>query len=190
MENVHTWLDETYPFWKKRGCGNYHLVERHNREALEEKFGLDSNEYNTGVLHVLCDLIYKFGISIIPNDYYEIQTIILKELYKTLRINVWCAETSYSPKEWKKEKQGDGQCYVTALLIKKIIGGSVIRAEHEEGVHYFNLLPEGRYVDLTRIDLKVDDYLIKNCRTRNRLNWSNTRFQLLYENFKKVQKWI
>ena len=111
----------------------------------------------------------------------------LKELYNVLRNDVWCAETSFDPEYWKYEKEGDGQCYVTALLVKTLYGGKVLRAETEDGsIHYWNELPNGIQIDLTRKCLRP--YPELKGKPRNLINWKNKRYQLLlkrYDDFLK-----
>ena len=111
----------------------------------------------------------------------------LEELYQVLRTRVWCAETSYDPGYWKDEKEGDGQCYVTALLVKTLYGGKVLRAETEDGsIHYWNELPNGIQIDLTRKCLRP--YPELKGKPRNLINWKNKRYQLLlkrYDDFLK-----
>jgi hypothetical protein len=74
----------------------------------------------------------------------------------------WDAETCYpvQKKEWKKELPEIGQCAVTALLLQDYLGGNI--AFNEANDHFWNVLPNGDVVDLTRtqfrhpIELTVD----------------------------------
>jgi hypothetical protein len=65
----------------------------------------------------------------------------------------WCEETA-SPgdaPEWSEDNPAKGQCAVTALLIQEILGGDLMRCVVDGfGSHYFNRLPDGTIVDLTR----------------------------------------
>lgn len=65
----------------------------------------------------------------------------------------WCWETA-SPgdaPEWSEENPAKGQCAVTALLVQEVLGGDLMRCVVEGfGSHYFNRLPDGTIVDLTR----------------------------------------
>lgn len=45
---------------------------------------------------------------------------------------------------------GAGQCAVTALVIQDVLGGDILRALVGDGSHYWNRLPDGTEVDLTR----------------------------------------
>ncbi len=65
----------------------------------------------------------------------------------------WCRETC-SPgcaDKWSGGNPALGQCAITALLIHELLGGELLRTEVEGfGSHYYNRLPSGREVDLTR----------------------------------------
>ena len=69
-------------------------------------------------------------------------------------IRVWCRESSYTPHEWTPLNPAWGQCAATALAVKELRGGHIVRcrAELPDGrviPHYFNILPDGREYDLT-----------------------------------------
>lgn len=61
---------------------------------------------------------------------------------------VWCEETSAGG--FEEFRRSRGQCAVTALLVQERFGGDLLRVVTPEGSHYFNRLPDGREVDLTR----------------------------------------
>ena len=65
----------------------------------------------------------------------------------------WCRETA-SPgcqEKWSPENPALGQCAVTALLVQDVLGGELMRTSVEgQGSHYYNRLPDGRTLDLTR----------------------------------------
>ena len=61
----------------------------------------------------------------------------------------WSATTSVE-KEWIREQPSRGQCAVTALVVQDYLGGQLLRAEVEGGSHYWNRLPDGTELDLTR----------------------------------------
>ena len=65
----------------------------------------------------------------------------------------WDARTA-SPgcaASWSALNPSQGQCAVTALLVQDIWGGQLIRTVVEgQSSHYYNLLPDGRELDLTR----------------------------------------
>ena len=80
------------------------------------------------------------------------------ELRKILE-KIWCKETAYRPSlKIGKQCQSRGQCYVTALLVRDILGGAVIHGWVKNNLekrehHFWNLLP-----DKTEIDLTSDQY--------------------------------
>jgi hypothetical protein len=62
----------------------------------------------------------------------------------------WRRETSADPAGWSPFNPSLGQCAVTALIVQDVFGGCLLRAALPDGSHYWNLLPDGREVDLTR----------------------------------------
>jgi len=77
--------------------------------------------------------------------------ITLKDLKKALK-NSWSRETSSDPNNWTSENPAWGQCAVTALIIQDYFGGDLLRAAIEGiGSHYWNQLPDGSEIDLTKI---------------------------------------
>lgn len=68
------------------------------------------------------------------------------------------AEDSCDPVDlpWPPDNPARGQCGVTALVIQDHIGGELLMATvlnpdgSHQGVHYWNRLPDGTEVDLTR----------------------------------------
>src|SRR6185436_2099938 len=58
--------------------------------------------------------------------------------------------------DWSPENPARGQCGVTALVVQEHLGGDLLLADvanadgSRQGVHYFNRLPDGTEVDLTR----------------------------------------
>lgn len=61
----------------------------------------------------------------------------------------WCRETSADPEGWTPENPAWGQCAVTALVVQDELGGTLRRAVVNGVSHYWNLLPDGRHLDLT-----------------------------------------
>jgi hypothetical protein len=70
----------------------------------------------------------------------------------------WALDTSdpVDADEWSEANASRGQCGCTALTIHDLLGGELLIAEvlrtdgSRQGVHYWNLLPDGTEVDLTR----------------------------------------
>jgi hypothetical protein len=61
----------------------------------------------------------------------------------------WSAETS-ADEHWSPEQPSLGQCAVTALVVQDHLGGKLVRAEVDGVSHYWNRLPDGTEIDLTR----------------------------------------
>lgn len=76
------------------------------------------------------------------------------DLERALR-DAWCRETSEDPGEWTPENASRGQCAVTSLVIRDLLGGDILIAEvrRVDGPpverHAWNRLPSGDEVDLT-----------------------------------------
>ena len=62
----------------------------------------------------------------------------------------WTRETSADPVRWSAENSAYGQCAVTALVVQDHFGGELLRARVNGISHYWNRLPAGHEVDLTR----------------------------------------
>jgi hypothetical protein len=58
--------------------------------------------------------------------------------------------------DWRPDNPSRGQCGVTALVLHDLLGGDLLLAEvhhadgTRQGVHYWNRLPNGLEIDLTR----------------------------------------
>ncbi|MGY1664757.1 YunG family protein [Geodermatophilus sp. SYSU D00696] len=70
----------------------------------------------------------------------------------------WCRETCDGSDlaDWSPQNPARGQCGATALVLHDLLGGDLLLAEvllpdgSRQGVHWWNRLPDGREVDLTR----------------------------------------
>jgi hypothetical protein len=62
----------------------------------------------------------------------------------------WCKETSSEPDSWSSVNPSSGQCAVTALVLQDHVGGELLRGDVDGVSHYWNRLPNGREIDLTR----------------------------------------
>ena len=96
---------------------------------------------------------------------------------------------SYKNK-WSKENPTAGQCAVAALVVQSELHGKIARTMVNGSSHYFNILPDGKIVDLTsdqfeNYDTNIDhekytvrnrEYLLKNADTAN-------RYKLLYDGY-------
>jgi hypothetical protein len=85
----------------------------------------------------------------------------LKTIESAIR-GSWDADTCYpvQKRNWKNNVPELGQCAVTALLLQEYLGGDI--AFNQANDHFWNILPNGKTIDLTRtqfrnpIDLTVD----------------------------------
>lgn len=68
---------------------------------------------------------------------------------RTLFELVWSADTSAAD-DWSPDNPAKGQCAVTALVLQDRLGGVLLRAVNEGVSHYWNRLPDGFEVDMTR----------------------------------------
>lgn len=62
----------------------------------------------------------------------------------------WSRATSSQPQNWSKVNPALGQCAVTALIVQDEFGGELLKAAVDGVSHYWNRLPSGQEVDLTR----------------------------------------
>jgi hypothetical protein len=61
----------------------------------------------------------------------------------------WEQSTSSDPGKWASANPAWGQCAVTALIVQDYYGGELRRGLVDDIPHYWNILEEGRQVDLT-----------------------------------------
>lgn len=87
------------------------------------------NEYSEDYLEYL-------GLDI--NDYISI------DLYNLIRLS-WSEDTSNCELLWPISI---GQCEVTSLLIKELLGGKIMKCQSVRGNHYYNLI-NNKIIDLT-----------------------------------------
>ena len=62
----------------------------------------------------------------------------------------WSRATSSDPENWSAHNPSLGQCAVTALVIQDAAGGELLRTTIGGVSHYWNRLPSGEEIDLTR----------------------------------------
>lgn len=111
-----------------------------------------------------------------PPSYTKAATLALRAKLE----KVWDAETSaggYSP-----ETPSTGQCAVTSLILQDIFGGDLVRFINMGISHYFNRLPDGSEVDLTRDQFPIWDPETAVIRERAYLEsseWTVKRYQIL-----------
>lgn len=96
----------------------------------------------------------------------------MKDFIRLLEIiqDCWEADTSFF-KDWKPTNPARGHCSVSALIIQKYFGGMI--AYSKEAKHYWNILPDGTVLDITRkqfsnrkvlplTEIRTRDYVLKN----------------------------
>jgi hypothetical protein len=72
-------------------------------------------------------------------------------LLETLRRYAWTKQTAHSPDRWSSSKRSTGQCAVTALIVHDWYGGDIVKViVNGRWSHYYNVLPDGTTIDLTR----------------------------------------
>lgn len=81
--------------------------------------------------------------------------------------NLWSADTSTAGAAWSPFRPEKGQCAVTALLVQDEYGGTLNRALVNGESHYWNTLPDGTEVDLTRSQFD-DPIIIEEPQKRDR----------------------
>lgn len=75
----------------------------------------------------------------------------------------WTEETSYCPNNWDKNNRAIGQCAITSLFLYNKYGGKIIRgySSNLKETHYWNLLPDGKKIDLTFSQFENDVFFEK-----------------------------
>jgi hypothetical protein len=67
--------------------------------------------------------------------------------------------------DWSAANPARGQCGTTALIINDLLGGELLVAEvlrvdgSRQGVHWWNRLPDGTEIDLTREQFAADEVI-------------------------------
>lgn len=79
----------------------------------------------------------------------------LELLAETLE-RAWLRQTSADPEHWAPDNPAWGQCAVTALVVQDTLGGELLRTTVDDVSHYWNRLPDGSEVDLTRQQFAAD----------------------------------
>lgn len=91
----------------------------------------------------------------------------LRDIEPAIRA-AWSRETTFASEKYLSrapERPSRGQCGPTALVVRDLLGGDLLVsgvavAGVVDGVHYWNRLPCGTYVDLTR-DQFADDEVVQ-----------------------------
>ena len=65
---VHKWLDSTYPKYVNTHIPHMHWLKYHHKEAIKEKYGSFTLEYNAAYMHILMDFLYHFKMAYVPEN--------------------------------------------------------------------------------------------------------------------------
>lgn len=117
----------------------------------------------------------------------------IKEAFKSC----WSKETCYPKLQsmWTKDKPELGQCAVTALIIQDVFGGEIVKDDTNH--HYWNVLPNGMHIDLTKEQFKKGTLFPKPYKVyretilsqENEIKYrTKYRYELLKETLKKYFK--
>jgi len=107
--------------------------------------------------------------NLVPNGGWE-------DLRRSLE-KCWSADTSANPNQWMPASPAVGQCAVTALIVQDLYGGDLLRSDVGGSSHYWNRIPSGEEIDLTR-DQFGDAVVIPEGSPRDRayvLSFTKTR---------------
>ncbi len=125
------------------------------------------------------------------------RTFKIQEIKRLIK-KCWSRETTFDQKKWSKQNPAWGQCAVTSLVIQDFCGGEILRGmyrfqddnEKFTGSHYWNRLPDGTEIDLTRCQFpKNCEISIGEPRTRQSLLsnvFTRKRYIILRLNVEKL----
>ncbi|MDD4381794.1 MAG: uracil-DNA glycosylase family protein [Candidatus Dojkabacteria bacterium] len=92
------------------------------------------------------------------------------KLLKVAIKNSWCKDTVCPSvtEMWNRSNKTIGQCAVTALLVYKYLGGKIYKGDIlEKGYsHYWNVLPNGKKVDLTKSQFGYEMVILNNIKEK------------------------
>lgn len=95
----------------------------------------------------------------------SVTAVTLHEFEAAIRA-AWSRDTSDDPDEWTEDNPARGQCGVTALLVRELLGGEilvshVLRSGKRVERHGWNRLPSGFTLDLTRGQYAEDEVVFE-----------------------------
>jgi hypothetical protein len=93
----------------------------------------------------------------------------------------WGSDTLFASADYLARGSGEpsrGQCGTTALVVQSLLGGDLMVADVEyegriDGVHYWNVTPDGDELDLTRDQFIPGESLLNERRVAVRRNESS-----------------
>ena len=114
-------------------------------------------------------------------------------LERALRAS-WSAETcdDVDVGHWRPDNPARGQCGVTALVVQDHLGGELLLAEvscadgSRQGVHYWNRLPSGEQVDLTRTQFDAGERIGSPRVQRRPPGLASTRLAVQYDRLRRA----
>lgn len=68
-----------------------------------------------------------------------------EEKIRSVLARSWSSQTAI---QWKPDNPALGQCNATAILIKDMFGGQILKTRYQEGTHFYNEI-DGRRYDFT-----------------------------------------
>ncbi len=85
--------------------------------------------------------------------------------------DAWSADTCdpHDLPDWHPGNPSRGQCGVTALVVNDLFGGELVLGEvfsggSKVGYHWWNVLPDGREIDLTADQFRPDETVVGGAR--------------------------
>ena len=101
-----------------------------------------------------------------PASFTEAADITRQDLEVAIRA-AWALDTCdpVDADDWSRANPSRGQCGSTALTIHDLLGGELLIADvlrtdgTRQGVHYWNLLPDGTELDLTEDQFASDEVI-------------------------------
>lgn len=101
----------------------------------------------------------------------------------------WTLDSS-SAQEWDATRPETGQCAVTALIVQDHHGGDLLRAIVNGESHYWNRLPDGTEVDLTRaqfnLPLDIGEVIVRENTYVLANPATNERYETLRRNMNRL----
>jgi len=72
FNKVHAWLDSTWPEYADHPIPFLHWLKYHHIEAIREKYGDFTPEFNAAYTHILCDFVSHFNMAYVPRNMIEL----------------------------------------------------------------------------------------------------------------------
>lgn len=150
----------------------YKALQERNPEFSVDVFGEDES-YRVVLTPAWADNIVPEG---------------LQPLAAGLR-RAWTLDSSASD-EWDARRPETGQCAVTALIVQDHHGGDLLRAIVNGESHYWNRLPDGTEVDLTRaqfdLPLTIGEVVVRESTYVLANPATNERYETLRRNVNRL----